>query len=410
MLTGDLVRPRMRRKANTLSVDFVRVEDRHWQNTAAELIDLFGTQLGQPRAAWEAALERYEGERVDYIVLRGLAKVLEDVATFTPRETTIAPADLRERLFAHGPVFTTRDLFTPQTRKDLLRKSAKSLGIQPDDLEITLFADRPADYLLREIGATWTPELLLNRYNMELARGVLYWASAMQVEIHDHYKDFWRYLKLFKLMFEVVRLPTGGYRVQLDGPISPFVKATTRYGRQFAAFLPALFLGDSWTMQADVQNAPGGDPLTYSLDSNSPLQSHFKASGLFDSGLEADFARQFEEKFGDQRGNWLLHREDEVIVIADHVFIPDFAIEHKQTGQRALVEIVGFWHPDYLRRKLDKVRRAGLHNLILLVYEGVNLTPEKLADVPGQVLYFPNKPVLKDVMAAVESCAITGAP
>jgi predicted nuclease of restriction endonuclease-like RecB superfamily len=85
--------------------------------------------------------------------------------------------------------------------------------------------------------------------------------------------------------------------------------------------------------------------------------------------------------------------------------IPDFAITHKRDGRRALVELVGFWHPDYLRRKVQKVRAAKRRDLILVVYEGVNLAAEKLRDVPGQVLYFKNKPVLKDVMAAVEAVA-----
>jgi hypothetical protein len=39
------------------------------------------------------------------------------------------------------------------------------------------------------------------------------------------------------------------------------------------------------------------------------------------------------------------------------------------------------------------------------VYEGVNLTGNVLHDVPSEVLYFKNKPVLKDVMALVEAVA-----
>ena len=59
-------------------------------------------------------------------------------------------------------------------------------------------------------------------------------------------------------------------------------------------------------------------------------------------------------------------------------------------------------YPDYLKRKLAKVRAAGRDDLILLVYEGVNLTDDKLQDVPGEVLYFATKPIIKHVMAAVE--------
>jgi hypothetical protein len=183
------------------------------------------------------------------------------------------------------------------------------------------------------------------------------------------------------------------------------VQATTRYGRQFAAFLPALLLSERWNMQASVRFDPGEATLEYRLDQNAPLASHFRKSGDFDSRLEADFAAEFAEKFGDARGHWLLTREDEVLLLGDTVMIPDFAFTHKKDGRRALVEIVGFWHPDYLRRKVEKVRAAQRSDLILLVYEGVNLSAERLKDAPGEVLYFPNKPVLKDVLAAVERAA-----
>ena len=245
---------------------------------------------------------------------------------------------------------------------------------------------------------------LIQRYNLELARAALYWADGMQIEIEDHFKSFWRYLKLFKLMFWAT--PNGkGYLVELDGPISPFVASTTRYGRQFAAFLPALFLADRWQMQATVKPPGFTRKLRYSLDASSPLTSHFQPEREFDSQMEADFAAEFQAKFGDERSQWLLSREDEVLLLGDTVMIPDFAFTHKQDGRRALLEIVGFWHPEYLRRKLAKVRAAQRDDLILLVYEGVNLGKDPLKEVPNEVLYFKNKPVLKHVLAAVEQHA-----
>ncbi len=226
----------------------------------------------------------------------------------------------------------------------------------------------------------------------------------MQVEIYDHFKTFWKYLKLFKLMFWATAIPDG-YHVELDGPISPFVQSTTRYGRQFAVFLPALFLGERWTMQATTRPPQFDEKLIYRLDHTTPLTSHFKATTLYDSRMEADFAAEFEAKFGSERGKWQLAREDEVLLLGDTVLIPDFSLTHKQDGRRALLEIVGFWHPDYLKRKLEKVRAARQHNLLLLVYEQVNLTEQALSDIPAEVLYFKTKPVLKDVMAAVERIA-----
>lgn len=405
MLTADLVKPRLRTRSGELRVELLPDNDRALQ-TAKELIALFANYAGQPMRRWHEALEHYEGERTDYIIIRGLAKVLEDDATFTPLDTPVNPADLREKLFTLGPVFERPDLFHLHTRQDVMAGAAADLELTVDALETSLFADRLAEYILTDIGPAWTPEGLIARYNLELARGVLYWATELRVDIHDTYKDFWHYLKLFKLMFWATPAPEGGYHVQLDGPISPFVQATTRYGRQFAAFLPALFLCERWQMEADVRPPQSDQSLHYRLDNASPLRTHFKRSGQFDSRMEADFAAEFEAKFGGERGQWLLTREDEVLLLGDTVMIPDFAITHKKDNRRALVEIVGFWHPEYLNRKIEKVRAANRRDLILLVYEGVNLTADRLKHIPGEVLYFPNKPVLKDVMAAVERAAV----
>ncbi|MBV9228438.1 MAG: DUF790 family protein [Chloroflexi bacterium] len=405
MLTADLVRPKLRQYGSELSIDMLDTRDSYWLQTAADLIDLLNRHVGQSQTAWDNALEAYEGERVDYVVLRGLAKVLTDAATFTPPTTAIAPTSLRQRLFERGPTYTPSQLFQPLTREETIKSVADELGMAPEQVEAGLFADRPASYLLTDAGPEWTPEGLLARYNLELARGVLYWASHVQIEVHSGYKDLWKYLKLFKLMFWVSS-QQDGYVIDLDGPISPFVSATMRYGRQFAAFLPALLLCERWRMAATVRSPQTQAMTRYHLDYTSPLRTHFAQSGLFDSRLEADFAREFEERFGGKRGQWLLTREDEVLVLGDTVMIPDFAVTQKHTGNRILIELVGFWHPDYLRRKVEKVRAAQCHHLLLLVYEGVNLTPDKLQDVPGEVLYFKQKPILKDVMSAVETMAM----
>jgi predicted nuclease of restriction endonuclease-like RecB superfamily len=402
MLTGDLVKPRLKQRKGMVKVDWLDPGNDHWQQTASELIALFKQQQGKQRQTWDIALEKYIGERTDYTVVRGLAKVLEDSAEFHPIETFIAPADLRRKLFTHGPAFTQMDLFQRETRDDVIGALAAEMGITPTQIEAALFADLPAEHLLTSVAQAWTAERLIARYNLELARGVLYWSDQMQVDIHDSYKDFWRYLKLFKLMFEARPLADGGYHIDLDGPISPFVKATTRYGRQFAAFLPALLLGEKWQMSASVRPPGFTKTCEYKLDAKSSLRTHFKRSGEFDSRLEADFAADFAAKFGGKRGKWVLTREDEVILLGDTVMIPDFALTHKKDGRRVLIELVGFWTREYLRRKVEKVRAAQRSDLLLLVYEGINLTPDKLEDIPGEVLYFKNKPVMKDLMAAVE--------
>src|SRR5256885_4222526 len=359
MLTSDLIRPRLRFSGSTLSVEMVDEQDVALQQTAQELIDLLRRHVGCALEKWEEALAAYEGARVDYVVVRGLAKVLADAATFTPLATPFAPATLRERLFVHGPVFETPQLFHPQARYEVVQGVADELGISSEQVETTLFADRPATYLLTDAGPEWTPAGLLARYNLELARGVLYWASHITIEVASNYKDLWKFIKLFKLMFWAEPKQGGGYRIDLDGPISPFVSSTLRYGRQFAAFLPALFLCERWQMRAYVHPPQGRGAMLYQLDHTSSLHSHFKRSGEFDSRLEADFASEFEQKIGSKRGHWHLTRESEVLLLGNTVMVPDFVlIDTEDENRRIMIELVGFWHPQYLRRRSEE-RRVG---------------------------------------------------
>jgi uncharacterized protein len=404
MLTSDLIRPRLRMQGSTVSVEMVDEQNPVLQQTARDLIELFKQHIGQPQSAWEEAVDIYEGSRVDYVLIRGLAKVLIDAAEFTPLPTPLPPATLREQLFSRGPVFASHDLLHPTTRQEALEEVAGELTLSPQDLDALLFADRHATYLLSDPGPAWTPATLLARYNLELARGVLYWASHITIEASSNYKDLWRYIKLFKLMFWAEPAQNGGYRIDLDGPISPFVSATLRYGRQLAAFLPALMICDSWQMRAHVYPPQGRGEMIYRLDHTCSLHSHFKRSGEFDSRLEADFAHEFEQKIGNKRGHWRLTRESEVVLLGDTVMVPDFVLtDTDDENRRIMIELVGFWHPQYLRRKLEKVRAANCPQLLLLVYKGLNVTGEAFQDVASEVIFFQHKPVMKEVMQTVES-------
>jgi predicted nuclease of restriction endonuclease-like RecB superfamily len=339
--------------------------------------------------------------------------VLESRCTFG-NEPPVDPVELRELLYQRGPVTERVDLFSRPRREQALAEVAAHYELTVSQLESAFFADLAEEQTLLDPGDGMAPGDLIARYNLELARGLLYWAREVRLLVQDHYKDLFKYIKLFKLMYTiepVANLGEGhrpeGYLVTLHGPISPFVSSTIRYGLQFAKFLPALLLCSQWKMVADVQLPQSAEPLRYELDDRTELRTHFKGSGEFDSRLEADFAAEFEEKYSGPKRKWLLAREDELIVVGDTVMIPDFSFTHRQDGRRALLEIVGFWHPHYLRRKLAKVRQAERHDLILLVYQSANVAEGAFeAASAGEVLTFTRKPVLKDVLAAVERSAV----
>jgi hypothetical protein len=415
MLTAALIRPRIAQKEGQVWTRPLPVADPHWLHVAEELLAIFAAHVSRKRGQLDQALRDYEADSLDYPIIRGLAKTIADNCQFEA-QPPVDPPTLRERLFRlaarRGPVVRETDLVYHTTRETLVAQIATELCLAPATVDEALYADLAEEQVLCAV-PDWSPRQLLERYNLELARGLLYWASELRLRVYSHYKDIFKYIKLFKLMHEVFPLPDGGYHIRLDGPISPFVRSTTRYGFQFAKFLPALLLSDGWQMEADIHLATGSkqrqaseQPLLYRLDNRSGLISHYTASGDFDSRLEADFAREFEEKYCRVDRTWKLAREDEIIPVGDTVMIPDFSFTHVRDGRRALLEIAGFWHPDYIRRKIRKLRQAGRHDLIVLVYEGVNCSGERWEDVPGEVIKFVNKPVLKEVLAAVERVAV----
>ena len=73
-----------------------------------------------------------------------------------------------------------------------------------------------------------------------------------------------------------------------------------------------------------------------------------------DSEIESAFVTRFKRATTD----WDLVREPEPVAAGATLVFPDFALVHRRTARRVLVEIVGFWTPEYLVEKLAALRRA----------------------------------------------------
>ena len=90
-----------------------------------------------------------------------------------------------------------------------------------------------------------------------------------------------------------------------------------------------------------------------------------RISRAYDSKLEERFARDFRRVAPD----WDVIREPETVRAGEVLIFPDFALRHRGYGLLWLVEIVGFWTPDYVKRKLALLRAAELPNLVLCIDE-----------------------------------------
>ncbi|MBP1923437.1 putative nuclease of restriction endonuclease-like RecB superfamily [Halorubrum alkaliphilum] len=218
-------------------------------------------------------------------------------------------------------------------------------------------------------------------------------------------------MKLFGLMHRIYPIDqdgtrvastdlAAGYEVELDGPVSLFRKSQ-KYGIRMANFLPALPLCDRWEMRAEIlDEGSAGDTKQFTLDHTDGLVSHYSTGQRFDSDVERTLTRKWERATTE----WDLQREDDVFDLGSEVMIPDFAIEHPD-GRRAIMEIIGFWTPEYLTSKLAKIRQIEADNFVLAVSERLDCSDEDFGDSADRVLWFKTGMHVYDVVELAEEYA-----
>jgi hypothetical protein len=99
------------------------------------------------------------------------------------------------------------------------------------------------------------------------------------------------------------------------------------------------------------------DPFYIKLNDDNKSSSMTKAivpSTHFDSEVEENFARKFQEVVTVLTGWKLIREPDPLIVCGGKAFIPDFVFE--KYDRKVYLEIVGFWTPEYLERKIQKIK------------------------------------------------------
>lgn len=370
---------------------FLRHDQAVW---AEQVLHLLHEHQHRTRGELQAALRALEGDSPDYRIVRGFAHLALNAAEFTLASGQLEPEAVRREVFT---LAAERGGYGETQARDVLEAVAARHALDAEALREALYADLPDRHLLTAL-PDFTADQLVDRYNLAQAQGLLYAALYMRLIAHRNvpgeYRRLFQHLKFHGLMYAVEGNLDDGYQIYVDGPASLF-KQTRKYGLQMAMFLPALLRVSRWDLEAVLQR--DDRELRYRLDSQSPLKPLHAAPPAYDSLLEESFARRWA-KLGTP---WVLEREVAIVDLKGTVFVPDFALRHPD-GRLAHVEIMGFWHPDYLRRKLDKLRRAAMPDLIVAVSERLNVGAADFRAVPGPVLFFKGKLEPRQVLAVLE--------
>jgi predicted nuclease of restriction endonuclease-like RecB superfamily len=375
---------------------------------ATELITCFQEYLNKTQGELERKLSDLEGDATDYRTKRGLAYILKSSFCTFEIVSPLEPQMLREKVFALSALAIPSPQQTQITLTKIADELTKELAreVVAEQVKNGLYADLFENRILTAFDEP-NPQALLHRYNLSQVQGVFYKASQLILNAHRNvpgeYKLLFRYLKLFQLMAYIEGDADHGFTITIDGPTSLF-NASTRYGLAIAKLIPALLHVTKWSLAATLQTR---DVYTdtwktgrFTMNSaDCDLVTHYPPGKPYDSMLEASFA----DKWDSLKSDWQLEREVDLIPIPGSVMIPDFRLVHPD-GRSYLLEIVGYWRPEYLQKKFSQVRRSGCDNLILAISERLNLEKAgvKLDDVPAKIIWFKDKLLPKTVLAVLE--------
>jgi hypothetical protein len=338
---------------------------RHYTEYAEKVLSVYHTGIGRQRRELHRQIESIFADEPDCPIRRiqAFCKLLDDKSTFQTDSEGKA-GKLRLQIFTEAgrfhPLVEQRDQLFEYDEKRIKTQLSDKIGLPWDKIEQSLYSDVIDFQRLERFDGYPNAQALLSRYNVAQLQACLYRAESMVVSATDDFKTILRYAKLAHLLHDIVRLDSSKYCITFSGPAS-VLHETRRYGVNFARFLPALLACKGWEMTASVKT-PWNKPAKLILSDKDGFSSHLPSPDEFDSTIEESFA----EKFGTKRNGWQLIREGEILHHQQKTFVPDFTFRHED-GIEVLLEIVGFWTPEYLAHRRETLQQFRKHRILIAV-------------------------------------------
>lgn len=263
------------------------------------------------------------------------------------------------------------------SRSEILAEAAGRLRVSAEALEEGLFGDVREERRVKSPARAIPPSELALRVNSSFAQAVVRGASEVELEAYENVRSLVRHARLRGLICTIAAgNDLARTRLSISGPFALF-RHTLVYGRALAELVPLLARAPRFSLSARC--LVHGEMVRFVVESGDPL---FPSENLraFDSRVEERFARDMARLAPD----WQVLREPTAVAALGTLIFPDFLLCHRlDPGRRFLVEIVGFWTPEYISRKLETLRAARIQNLILCIDEARRCSE---VDIPRHAL------------------------
>lgn len=392
MLTSDLAINW--RRGDRIFPQRIKTDAAGYLRDAEILIEIFEEFQNKTRGQLERELEEYVGTGTDYRILRGFIKLLTDRCEFET-SSSADPSQLRQKLFLEARKFQPV-LPHSEQRNKVLKVVAGEFQTDSETILSSLYADLSQQQKLVSFETITAPDLL-DRYNIAQAQALLYKCVEMKIRVSpseaENYRTIFGWIKRYKLIHSVRGNAINGYEITLTGAASLFHRSQ-KYGIQMAVFLPALLLCKNWKMSAEIVQKEGGSNVFYELSSD---QTEMKSYYWDEPEYKNSDIERLKKDWEKLNVDWQLQENNEVVDLGKTAFIPDIVLISPERSDKIYIDVLGFWTPKSLKRRLEEFQSTGFRKFIFVAGQELRGSREEPLWESENVFFYKTKIVPRDI-------------
>jgi uncharacterized protein len=396
MLTSDLAINW--RRGEKLFPWLIKTDDARYLRDAEILIEIFQEFVNKTRGELERELEEYVGTGTDYRILRGLIKLLTDRCEFET-SSVADPIEIRQKLFLEARKFQPA-LPDSEQRNAVLESVAGEFETDMDGLLSSLYADLSDQQKLASFGSI-EPQDLLDRYNLAQAQALLYKCVEMKIRVApsdaENYRSIFGWIKHFGLIHSIRGNAVNGYEITLTGAASLFHRSQ-KYGIQMAVLLPALLLCRDWKMTAEISQKQSGN-VFYEITSE---QTDLKSCYWDEPEYKNADIEKLKNDWQKSKPAWQMLENREVVDLGKAAFIPDFVLVSPDGKDKVYLDVLGFWTPKSLKKRLEEFQSANFRQFIFAASHELRGSREEPLWESENVIFYKTKISAREIEALAE--------
>ena len=140
-----------------------------------------------------------------------------------------------------------------------------------------------------------------------------------------------------------------------------------------------------------------GERVFYELTSEqTELSSHYEEDLEYQNPVHERLVKDWAKN----ESNWTLESNREIVNAGRTAFVPDFVL--KRNGEKVFLEILGFWTPNSLKKRIQEFETAKLKNFVIAAWEELRGSRDEPPSVPDNVILFKSKLEPRVVEAAAD--------